>query len=653
LSFFCAQNGIAETNIPEWMDNKIGLEDKVLWPWIPLTVKENKVSCWGRDYTFANSSLPESIRSVGEELLSRPAELTITSGDKIIYWKQALSSANLSPNATRADFYGTWKSAFANKPTINLNTKVSIEFDGLMLYEISVPDLEGKIIDNITIDIPLSNDIAMYRHRYGWDWKDIGSYSGSLPNTTGVIEKSKFRPFYWIGNDFRGLFWFSESDEMWPNGSNNDAIQLIRTDKELLFRLLIKKASQTLPANWNLVFGLQATPVKEIPKNWRSIRLAPAMKANIHIIWPEPTKGSLLYYGYPEAADQNVFAERILKLNEKGIKAAPYVCLTYLSTASPEWQKYSSQWSTSQFDTNSEDVKAFAAPFARISPLGSGWSDFIVWKTKKFMNQYGITSIYHDNTQPYGHTSLAGGVGYLRDGKPQMAFPILGYRSLYRRMYSVIKSIPKPTFTIAHMSSKVTIPVLAYEDAYLDGEQFGDVVKDNYLDVLTIEAFRAEFVGQQWGIIPIFLPQFRQPYIDRLEPTRGLMALLLLHDVLIWPEWCNLSVVNEALAALDKFEYTETDFIPYYTSNRSATTSMKDVYISSYQKNDGSTLLIIGNLSREHKRGMVKLDSAIFSSGKYQLTSWPDIQKIEPNGSSIEVDLNGLDYRMIAVRSLN
>jgi len=134
-------------------------------------------------------------------------------------------------------------------------------------------------------------------------------------------------------------------------------------------------------------------------------------------------------------------------------------------------------------------------------------------------------------------------------------------------MYSVLKSNPKQSLTIAHMSSKVTIPILAYEDAYLDGEQFGDVVKDNYLDVLTLEAFRTEFVGKQWGLIPIFLPEFRRPYIDKVEPTRGLMALLMLHDVLIWPEWCNVSVVNDALQALDKFEYADADFIPYYARN--------------------------------------------------------------------------------------
>jgi hypothetical protein len=585
--------------------------------------------------------------------LSRPAELTVTSRGKGISWEQALSAIKLSSNATRVDLSGTWKSALANKQTVHLNTKVSIEFDGLMLYEISVPEGEGKDIENITIDIPLLNNIAVYRHRFGWAWKDVASYSGSLPKTTGVIERSKFIPFYWFGDDYRGLFWFSESDEMWPNGRNNDAIQVIRTDKELLLRLVIKKATQTLPPNWKLVFGLQATPVKPIPKNWRSIRLAPARKANINIVWPEPTKASLLYYGYPEAADQKIFAERIRELNAKRIKAAPYVCLTHLSTASPEWQKYASQWSTSQFDTESGDVKAFGASFAKVSPTGSGWSDFIVWKTKRFMDQHGITSIYHDNTQPYGCAAPVNGVGYMRDGKPQMAFPILGYRSLYRRMYSVIKRNPKQTFTIAHMSSKVTIPILAYEDAYLDGEQFGDVVKDNYLDVLTLDAFRVEFVGQQWGLIPIFLPEFRPPYIDKVEPTRGLMALLMIHDVAIWPLWCNLDVVNEALYALDEFGYSNAEFIPYFDAVPPAASTLKDVYVSAYKRPDGKVLLIIGNLGKESREGEITINTKRLGIKTDKIITWPDKQQISLKGDGvIRVYIPRQGYRMVVLNNL-
>jgi len=72
-----------------------------------------------------------------------------------------------------------------------------------------------------------------------------------------------------------------------------------------------------------------------------------------------------------------------------------------------------------------------------------------------------------------------------------------------------------------------------------------------------------------------------------------------------------------------------------------------------YKKGDGSALLIIGNLGRNRKQGSIKIDSTIFKSGKHQISSWPDNQKIEPDGSSINIDIDGLGYKMVALSDLN
>jgi len=645
-------SSVKQPQIPDeqWHNNGLGLEDKVLWPWTPLSVSNNKVSCWGRDYFFAASSLPESIISAGKEILSRPVKLTVTSGGKNVAWTHSLSAVKLTPKGTKASLSSFWSGASAGKQALSLHAQVSVEFDGLILYEISVAGVDAKKIDSIVIDIPIVNELALYRHKFGWAWKDIASYSGSLPPKKGVVESSKFLPYYWFGDNDRGLFWFCESDSMWPNGSSDDAIQVIRTSEELIFRLLIKKASQALPSNWKLVFGLQATPVKPLPKNWRGLRLAPARNANVSIIWPEPKKDSLLYYGYPEAADYGIFAERIKKLDQMGIAAAPYVCLTHVSTASPEWKKYSSLWSVSQYDAASADVRAFGSPFAMVSPAAPSWSDFIVWKTKQFIDRYGLSSIYHDNTQPYPIASPATGVGYIRQGKPKAEFPILHYRSLYRRMYSVMKSNPKPTLTIAHISSKLTIPLLAFTDAYLDGEQFADVVKDDYMDVLALDAFRSEFIGRQWGLIPIFLPEFRRPYSEATEPTRGLMALLMLHDVLIWPQWCNVEMVNAALYGLDDFGYFDAEFIPYFDPIPPATSTLKDVYVSAYKKTDGKVLLIIANLSRENRTGQLFVNARRLGREINKIITWPDKRPVSSKGDGlIELSIPRHGYRMIVL----
>jgi hypothetical protein len=107
--------------------------------------------------------------------------------------------------------------------------------------------------------------------------------------------------------------------------------------------------------------------------------------------------------------------------------------------------------------------------------------------------------------------------------------------------------------------------------------------------------------------------------------------------------------VNKALAALDKFEHENAEFIAYYDSRPSATTSMKNVYISAYRKKDGSALLIIGNLSRDRKQGFVNIDSTIFESRMHVLKSWPEKQTIKPMGNSVYFDIDGLDYKMLVI----
>ena len=231
--------------------------------------------------------------------------------------------------------------------------------------------------------------------------------------------------------------------------------------------------------------------MKPLPRNWRRWRLSPGRNPNVFIHWPTPSPTSLRYYGYPEATDPRLFARYVADIHESKGKVVPYSCLTFLSAACPEWAYFRKAWEFGGGDAGSSDVAAYGATFAMASPAGKDYADFIVWKNKQFMERYGLDGVYHDNTHPYSSNNLAAGCGYMRDGQAQPTYPLLAYRDLYRRLYSVVKSQPRETFTMAHMSGKVTIPILAYDDSYLDGENFRGLVKDSYLDLMSLDTFRA------------------------------------------------------------------------------------------------------------------------------------------------------------------
>lgn len=633
---FEVRRDLTVPDLAAWQGSRLGLEDKVLPPWTPVRANGATVSVWDREYDFSGSTdIIQQIRSGGNALLAGPVCLRTGEAKHL-----------LMPFAVEVSAAGT-RAVIANQPEAWPRLRATVEYDGLAWFELS--GLPPTPPETLTLDIPLRPEIAMYRHRYDRGW-DTTKATGLLPEGQGVIDHDTFIPFYWLGNNDRGLFWFCESDESWPNGQAPDAVQVIRGgDGTVTLRLNLVAKGQKLPRHWQLAFGLQATPVKPLPKDWRKWRLQPGRAAKAAILWPGPTADSLTYYGYPQAANPAIFRQRVDDGHAKGVGAVPYLCLSYLSAASPEWPFFRRSWSMGSEDTGSSDVAAYGAGFARVSPVGRDYSDFIVWKTNEFIRQYGIDGLYHDNTHPYGAITGDAGCGYVRDGKVHPTYPIMGYRALYRRMYAVLKSYPRETFSIAHMSGKVTIPILAYEDAYLDGEHFRGRVQDSYLDLLSLDAFRTEYMGRQWGVMPYFLAQLYGELRTQVEPTRGLMALLMLHDVAIWDVY-NVAVANEALAALDEFGYVDADFIGYFDTPAPATTDMKDVYVSAY-RTGGRTLLIVGNVSREDRQGTMTLNAPGFGGTlPQQALDWPAKTPMAMAGGKMNLSVPRLGYRLVVVQ---
>lgn len=642
----------------EWLGNKLGLEDKVLPPWTPLTVTRRQgnkaadvvVSCWGRRYLFGGTLLPSQISSAGAELLARPVSLRLTCGGKEAMWEEPVMRVDKA-SSTRAELTGTASAKVGEGfARTNFTAHLTAEYDGLLLMEVSCDKPDQLPLEGLSLEIPVKAENALYRLHYGSSW---GDPSGFVPKGEGVVEKMAFVPYAWLGDNDRGLYWFCESDEMWPNARAENAIEILRSGSEVTLRLNLLAKGQKLPPNWKLVFGLQATPVKPIPKDWRKWRLTghgPVRKANVEIVWPVANKkDSLSQFGYPEAADPEPFGEHISGLHEKGLKAVPYLCLTYITGAIPEWQLYRKQWDMGPVDPSIPEA-GWNHTFHMVSPVGKGYPDFILWKTREFLDRYGIDGAYHDQTSPYSSSRVESGVGYMREGKAYQTHPILGYRALYRRNYAVVKSLPRETFTMAHMSGKITLPVLAYDDSYLDGEHFRGVVKDSYMDVTTLDNFRAEFMGRQWGIMPFFIPEFDAEHAKQVEPTRGMMALLMIHDVSPWPIWCHVEVVNEAFAALDEFGYVDSDFIPYFDPTPPATTSMKDVYLSAYKRADGRALLIVANLSKENRQGEVRINPKRLGLPATEVASWPGRQPLTLRNGIVQLEVPKLGYRMLVVR---
>ncbi len=606
------------------------------------------VFVWGREISFKNAAFPTSIVSQEKELLSGAIKLVLSNNSKQYKFQlDGLKSYVGTDRSNKVELFRQRLSAELLNKKIVINVNVGIEKDGLIWITLdSIDNINLSAEEELVFEIPLNNDLYKYVHHWAVDSKNNNL---NIPQGNFKLTKP-FIPYFWLGNDDIGLFWYSETSRNWPSGRDERVIELTRDGDGLLFKVWIKNKNKSFQGKISAHFGLFPTPVKPRKNLHRSMRIRPSFKANIDIIWPSPTDTSLKHYGYPEAMNPQKFKKRIDILKKRGIQSMPYLCPTFLSTGAPEWSFYKDKWFLGRYDSSSHGVRQYGGSFALVNPREKSWRRFFTSKASSFLKKFGISYIYYDNTKPYGGFNLSSGVGYVQNGKGYKEFPINSYRALFRELNNGYKSKGLKVISLAHVSGDLNIPVLSFVDAYLDGEQFRGLVKDDYMDVVSLSSFRTEFTGQQWGLSSLFIPQFSKENAAKIAPTRGLMGLLMLHDVGIWPIWCNIEVVNKALKMLLKFDYEDAKFTPYYSPDVIAFSKIDDVYISTYSKNN-SYLLVVSNLSKTNRSGEICIKKNIKVN---KLEFWTKKDKlILNNDNCLDIRVGAQDYELMKLTDYN
>jgi hypothetical protein len=230
---------------PPWLGCQEGLlaEDEVPWPWTPLQVEGNTVKCWGREYRFADTGLPEQIASAGREMLAGPIRLVGSEGEP----SRAL---RVTGARAHADVKGSTASGW-------------VEYDGVVSMDVSVP----PPAQGATFEIPLKPEQAKYFHFWPGGWGTVYN-SGAIP-AEGM--KIPFKPWVWIGDEERGLAWFCESDKGWDPLDRQDCIEIAREGAAVVLRIHLRTPdAEPLAEPITYTFGLQATPVKPWPKDYHS-----------------------------------------------------------------------------------------------------------------------------------------------------------------------------------------------------------------------------------------------------------------------------------------------------------------------------------------------------------------------------------------------
>lgn len=633
---------------------------KIPSPFIPLRVESKEfthtVDVIGRSYKIGADGMITSIISGENELLASPIRLVLQEDGK---------------NAIFQDDYDTNESesfiqSRSDEKTVICGCKQSerfiIDFCTTISYD-GVCDIDLKLmpkgltvaqalgvenfeplrfkLDKLWIEIPLKKDSCSLYHTFPGGEKYL--YDGTvIPNSStsgsGKIPKGgfhvPFKPLVWLGNEERGLGWFSENDRGFQCEDINKAIEIIQTETEVILRIRLLDSH---PEIWtseytkgfchytplSFRFGLQATPVKPYPKN-------PYIHNALHLDCGIKVKGN-----YKDFLDSE---NRFDRLKEKGVttlilhekwnksqnwfELSEYTALqlqyivdechkrgikvyTYfgyeISTMSPMWSQLANKV-VNKCQEGKFGGGWWRVPFQRALSVcyNSEYSDYFVDGIAKIMDTYNIDGIYLDSTANPRHCfSTDHGCGwYDSEGVLHGSYPLYAIRELFKKLHNVVHS--RGGHINVHFYGVVNFTVLPYIDQVWCGETLQSELMQGKTECLDLDFFRAEYIGRNMGVPTEFLAYERRP----LWKFEDALSCALLHGILPRPNDIEypLELMSKVWKIFDGFPIDISKWMPYW--NNKVQVSDNRVKVSYYQyknlANETQLLAFAVNTSKEN-----------------------------------------------------
>ena len=277
-----------------WERNSLGITDQVYPPFEPLAVSGNEVRVVGRLYSMNELGLWDRVQSQGHDLLAAPITLRCETASGRAPWKSP-GGRFRQTGGSAAVFV-----ASAESQAVSVRTTSTIEFDGCMKVEMDLtPVAGGPAVRRLWLEVPLADkEVPLFfpqlsgcRENYAGPtprggkivWQPRATEWMNFPARTwkaeagpedGVIWTPRtcydrdFAYYIWLGGAERGLAWFAENDRGYVVDPRGDAETVSREGGKVVLRVYLVNR-EALDGPRHVVFGLQASPTKPLPKDWR------------------------------------------------------------------------------------------------------------------------------------------------------------------------------------------------------------------------------------------------------------------------------------------------------------------------------------------------------------------------------------------------
>lgn len=633
-----------------WLGNSIGVSDKVLPPWTSLAMRRDgdgvELRCWGRSYRVDGGGLLTGAAATGEALLAGPARLEVVETGGAVALTADTKPLNVAEAPDAMSFQGELRGS-----GWVVRTQSRLEYDGNIECRIRLEPQSERHVERIRLRIPLTPAQATHLHAAaGYNMRgaasnialkpeagrlwDSGQSAASDYNGLGLLA-GNFKPFVWVGNAYRGLAFMADNDQGWVPDETKavSAIEVERTTNavSLILNLVARPFIITKPRE--VVFNLQATPVRPLPDDFRQRRFhilgtmafcagEDGVKAN---------DGSYLYqpyriaYSNPFPLDwdkSREFTQLFYPENPKNpwrverTMATPYQCLNgWLDPAEVDDPRVPGLQGANLYGYICPDTTASMDMWD--GNLTKTDLEYRLWRYQRWIAESGLRGMYFDNVFPTLGANVDAGQGYVLDlpdrsglhGKIQPGYRLSGMREFFKRLRYVFAEagVVNP-YIWTHVTDTFTINALSFTDFMMDGEEDPQVTPEtpSFSDHWKPERMQVVLPSEKWGVPVLFMDRTGawppNLTVELRNAFRDMIGWEMLHDSegitfhYGWPGGLDLA--------------RKADFLPYWdpATSSAVKSDRPAVLVSAWRQDRGLMILNFNNSVEAVKDCVVRID---------------------------------------------
>ncbi|NQT17825.1 MAG: hypothetical protein HQ582_34040 [Planctomycetes bacterium] len=691
-----------------WEHNTLGITDEVMPPFEPLEVEGATVRSVLREHRHGAAGLWEAVTSRGQPLLAGPAGWEVTGsqgGGPAVAWPVQGSGWRVTshrPNAVVGQ--SDWQAG-----PVRAHVKTEYDYDGMMLLTLELEPTPDGSLDRLTLNLPLRESMARYMHAVGDGLRH--NFAGYTPPGAGVVWDSSraqkleivgtFYPYLWLGDGERGLAWFADTDRDWVLDAETPTIELVREGETVTMRVHFITKPGPLERTHRIVFGLQATPTKPMPKGWRRWVGLKRVEGGRPVRWIGANYywGGLAYDVYPykyrfdyfdkmrearetgepdrefidawmrmweeelaaKGTERYKFLQAHINAGFHAARSSPwedgYRLFVYTNARGvgfhvPEFAAFQDEWLRyGWFNRNWGTDKAVGYD---VSPSAS-FRDYAVWYYREMLRCF--DGVYWDNMFFSAHFDPVVGRAWTDEqGRVHPTMGLFHLRELVKRtavmLWQESKDLPenrKPPITLSHMTNTMTVPVHSFLNCTMDWEwKYG---YDDFQDRFSPDSTVAQTIGRQVGAWPTILagghPKPDDPRVEFMYRTR--LGVALVHEIQVFDYRPAADV--EVYRRLFEFGYgtDECRVFNYWEPGHPVEVEGGDARTLAMARG-GAALVVVTDYG-EGGSGRVSLDverlGLAADAGATDLETGEPIERVEPGRFVLEMKKH--DFRILRV----